>query len=250
MNPIRFVIIRAFVFFSPRRIARVLKNKIQNWVKFWVSYRAYIKISNYNPGKFDFYACVDEWTPSTYIEPTYFYQDSWAFEHIVRLKPSNHLDIGSHNKYVALLSKVVPVSMVDIRPLSLKMDSINFIEGSILNLKFPDKSLESVSSLCVIEHIGLGRYGDPLDPAGSIKAFKELMRVIKPGGNLFISFPIEEQATTYFNAHRAFNEREMLDHAAEFELKDKKYIFGNTYTSEYSPEFGVGCYWLQRKINN
>jgi ubiquinone/menaquinone biosynthesis C-methylase UbiE len=140
--------------------------------------------------------------------------------------------------------------MVDIRPLSLKMDSIQFIEGSVLNLQFPDKSLESVSSLCVIEHIGLGRYGDPLDPAGSIKAFKELMRVIKPGGDLFISFPIEEQSTTYFNAHRAFNEKEMLDLATGFEIKDKKYIFGTTYTSEYSPEFGVGCYWLQREMNN
>jgi SAM-dependent methyltransferase len=137
--------------------------------------------------------------------------------------------------------------MVDIRPLSLEMESIKFVEGSILNLDFPDKSVESISSLCVIEHIGLGRYGDPLDPEGSIKAFLELMRVVKPGGNLFISFPIEEKSKTYFNAHRAFDEQEMLAHADEFHILDKKYIFGTKFTHEYSPEFGVGCYWLQRK---
>ena len=247
MNPIKFLLIRSRVQLSPRRIARNHKYKIKNWIKFWRSYFSYYNISKDLDINFDFYPCIEEWTISTYIEPTYFYQDSWAFEHIVRLKPNSHLDVGSHNKYVALLSKVVPVTMVDIRPLSLDMESIKFVEGSVLNLNFPDKSLESVSSLCVIEHIGLGRYGDPLDVEGSIKAFKELMRVIKPGGNLFISFPIEENPVTYFNAHRAFNEKNMIDQAKGFEILDKKYIYGSNFTDEYSPEFGVGCYWLQRE---
>ena len=42
---------------------------------------------------------------------------------------------------------------------------------------FGDRSVPSLSCLHVVEHVGLGRYGDPLDPQGSIKAMRELQRV-------------------------------------------------------------------------
>ena len=247
MNVYKYILRRTLVYISPKKRIRIAKNKVLNWIRFWGSYRSYTNLQPVDGRSFEFYPCIEEWTASTYIEPTYFYQDAWAFEHIVKKKPKSHLDVGSHNKYVALLSKVLPVTMVDIRPLSLEMDSIKFVEGSVLNLNFPDKSLESVSSLCVIEHIGLGRYGDPLNPNGSIEAFRELMRVIRPGGDLYISFPIEENGKTYFNAHRAFNETDFLELAVGFRVLDKKYIYGNKFTSEYSAKFGVGCYWLQRE---
>ena len=91
----------------------------------------------------------------TEIEPTYFYQDAWAFEKIVNARPESHVDVGSHHKFVALLSKVVPVTMINIRPLQLPLDSLNFQEGSILEMPSADGSLKSLSSLCVIEHISI-----------------------------------------------------------------------------------------------
>jgi hypothetical protein len=140
------------------------------WNHFYSSLRAYKRLvqvktspSNLNE-PIVLYPCIWDATSVTPIEPTYFYQDSWAFDLVVKAKPRSHIDIGSHHKYVALLSKVVPLTMVDLRPLSLEMDSIKFVQGTILDLPFPDSSIESLSSLCVIEHIGLGRYGDPLDP--------------------------------------------------------------------------------------
>lgn len=192
----------------------------------------------------ELYPCLEDWTASTIIEPTYFYQDSWAFELIVKAKPSHHIDIGSHHKYVALLSKVVPLTMVDIRPLSLPLDSLNFIPGTILDLPFADNSVESLSSLCVIEHIGLGRYGDPLDEFGSVKACKELSRVIRSGGSLYISVPVQPRAKTYFNAHRSFNEFEFLCLFSDFTLKDKAYIYGSVFTRDSRDDLGVGCYHL------
>jgi SAM-dependent methyltransferase len=192
------------------------------------------------------YPCIWDATSVTPIEPTYFYQDSWAFDLVVRAKPSSHIDIGSHHKYVALLSKVVPLTMVDLRPLSLEMKSIKFVQGSILNLPFPDSSIESLSSLCVIEHIGLGRYGDPLDPLGSLKACNELARVIKPGGNLYISVPIEDIPKTYFNAHRSFNEDLFLNQFSHFTVQDKAYIYGENFTSQKQSCFGIGCYHLTK----
>jgi SAM-dependent methyltransferase len=192
------------------------------------------------------YPCLDDWTTTTIIEPTYFYQDSWAFERIVLENPSQHVDIGSHHKYVALLSKVVPLTMVDIRPLSCYLDSIKFIQGSILDIPFPDQSIESLSSLCVVEHIGLGRYGDPLDPNGSINACKELARVIKTGGSLYLSVPIERFPKTYFNAHRSFDEEAFLANFIKFSVREKAYIYGNLFTTEKQDIFGIGCYHLEK----
>jgi SAM-dependent methyltransferase len=192
------------------------------------------------------YPCIWDATTDTPIEPSYFYQDSWAFDLIVKAKPRSHIDIGSHHKYVALLSKVVPLTMVDLRPLSLEMESIRFVQGTILDLPFSDNSIESLSSLCVIEHIGLGRYGDPLDPLGSLKACNELARVIKPGGNLYISVPIEDNPKTYFNAHRSFREEKILGHFSQFSVQDKSYIYGNSFTNQKRPCFGVGCYHLRK----
>lgn len=193
------------------------------------------------------YPCLYDKTEQTKIEPIYFYQDAWAFERIFLSKPTNHVDIGSHHKFVALLSKIVKLTMVDIRPLSLQLDTINFLEGSILNLPFSDNSINSLSSLCVIEHIGLGRYGDPLDPSGSEKAFKEVTRVLNIGGDFYISVPIEEVNKVYFNAHRAFNEEYLLKQLlGNYEVVDKKYIYGNEFLSKKNKSWGIGCYHLKK----
>lgn len=201
----------------------------------------------YRALKSKLYPCLNDATEFTYIEPTYFYQDAWAFEQIISQNPNSHIDIGSQNKFVALLSKVVPTTMIDIRPLSLSLDSIKFIKGDILNIPFSDKSIDSLSCLCVIEHIGLGRYGDPLDPLGSEKAFREVARVISPGGHLYISVPVEKQNTVYFNAHRSFTEDYILSFFADFKIIDKKYIYGNSFGDKTEEYFGTGCYHLQRK---
>ncbi|MDP4286113.1 MAG: DUF268 domain-containing protein [Bacteroidota bacterium] len=193
------------------------------------------------------YPCLFDKTQQTNIEPIYFYQDAWAFERIVSERPSNHIDIGSHHKFVALLSKITNLSMVDLRPLSLEMNSINFIKGDILNLPFENESIDSLSSLCVIEHIGLGRYGDTLDPGGSEKAFNEIARILKIGSNFYMSVPVEEVNKVYFNAHRAFNEDFLLNELLRnYQVFDRKYIYGNQFLSEKKNGWGVGCYHLRK----
>lgn len=218
-----------------------------NWKRFWQSYYNYKNLASAEnqPSLKYLFPCLGDDLAETPIEPTYFYQDCWAFEKIIKQSPQSHIDVGSHHKFVALLSKVIPVTMVDIRPLSLPLDSLSFKKGSILDLPFEDNSIESLSSLCVIEHIGLGRYGDPLDPKGTEKAIAELKRVIKPQGYLYISLLIDDENITFFNAHRAYKEDYLESLFSPFQLIEKAYIYGNQFTHIKQTGFGVGLYCLQ-----
>jgi SAM-dependent methyltransferase len=216
--------------------------------KFWRSYKEYQRISppSMQPSLNYIYPCLGDDTTETQIEPIYFYQDAWAFERIIQQQPESHVDVGSHHKFVALLSIVISVTMIDFRPLSLPLDSLRFQKGSILELPFEDNSILSVSSLCVIEHIGLGRYGDPLDFDGTEKAITELKRILAPGGTLYLSVPIDDENRTYFNAHRAFNEDYLFELFKPLQVLEKRYIFGNSFSDQPKTGFGVGCYFLRK----
>ncbi|GMH96374.1 hypothetical protein TrST_g1438 [Triparma strigata] len=47
-----------------------------------------------------------------------------------------------------------------------------------------------VWSISSFEHDGLGRYGDPLNPEGDLKAMKECWGYLKEGGKMFLSVPV------------------------------------------------------------
>lgn len=229
--------------------SRTREERKKAWERFWRDWARYLEMSppDRRPAYRNLWPQVGEDVGETSVEPIYFYQDAWAFEHIVREGPALHVDVGSHHKFAALLSKVVPVTMVDIRPLPVNLDSLKFKEGSILDLPFENASLPSVSSICVIEHIGLGRYGDVLDPFGTEKALEELKRVIAPAGYLYISVPLDTVTRTYFNAHRAFSEGEILKLCEPFEVVERMYIYGMESVKEKRHSPGTGCYKLRRR---
>jgi SAM-dependent methyltransferase len=191
---------------------------------------------------------LDDKTALTPLDPVYFLQDTWAARKIFELKPEHHHDVGSSAKTMGILSQYVPLTMVDIRPLPLELPGLRFVKGSILDLPFEDESIQSLSSLCVIEHIGLGRYGDPLDAHGSEKAAAELARVVRPGGTLLLSVPISASNTVYFNAHRAFT-RDYLLHLFEgFELLEERYQYGFELVTTCDPDrgFGTGLFMFRK----
>jgi SAM-dependent methyltransferase len=243
--------------------ARSLARRVRDWGRecarwrwFWSSYRAYRQAAEreapgapgaaLRPSPAHLWPCLTDATQHTPLEPIYFYQGAWAFERIIAQRPESHVDVASDAFFVALLSKVVPTTMVDIRPPALALQSLSFRKGSILDLPFETGSQQSVSSMCVVEHIGLGRYGDPIDPAGSEKAFAELKRIVRPGGHLFLSVPLDEENRVYFNAHRAFEEPYLLRLFEPFEVLDRQYIYGNRFGPEPGRGFGTGCYHLRR----
>lgn len=132
----------------------------------------------------------------------YFYQDVWALRHLKQLQPDEHHDVGSRlDGFVAQATAICPVIYWDIRPPQFELPNFQFRQGNILNLPLATGSIRSLSCLHVAEHIGLGRYDDPIDPAGTEKALRELQRVVVPGGQLLFSIPIGRERVE-FNAQR------------------------------------------------
>jgi SAM-dependent methyltransferase len=135
----------------------------------------------------------------------YFLQDLWAAQWLFRHDVAYHVDVGSRiDGFVGHLLTFSRVCYVDIRPVHAIVPGFEFRPGNIVRLPFQDDSLETLSCLHAIEHVGLGRYGDPVDPQGHVKAARELSRVLKPGGALLLSTPVGRQRVV-FDAHRVFD---------------------------------------------
>ena len=147
--------------------------------------------------------CPQLWDrlPSSPFDGHYFFQDTWAAQLIASRCPDRHVDVGSRIDFVGFLTALTEVMFVDLRPLDVELDRLTCVQGSILSLPFSDGEVSSLSCLHVAEHIGLGRYGDELDPAGTVKAARELSRVLAPGGRLLFALPVGRPRVE-FNAHR------------------------------------------------
>jgi predicted SAM-dependent methyltransferase len=171
----------------------------------------------------DFYPCLFDKTAQTKFDPQYFYQAAWATIAINNNSPTIHVDVGSDIKFVGMLTAITKVKFVDIRPLDVELRNLECISGSIMQLPFEDESLESISSLHVLEHIGLGRYGDPIDPKGAEKSIIELTRVLQVGGFLYISIPVGSQRIQ-FNSHRTFSPEEIKNLFSHLKFIANAYI--------------------------
>lgn len=216
----------------------------------WKNYKKLPRNSSFAIATGDIYPRLFDKTSATDIDPVYFYQNAWCAKKIFENKPSRHYDIGSKVDLVGIISQFAPTTMVDIRPLKVSLPELSFIKGNILELPFKDGSVSSLSSICVIEHIGLGRYGDSLDQFGSEKAVKELTRVLANGGSLYISVPVDNENKTHFNAHRAFTRDYVIELFSSLSLVEEKYIYGRSFshTCDYSKNFGTGLFWFKKII--
>lgn len=165
----------------------------------------------------DAYPCLYDRTHATQIDAHYFYQNIWAMRRIKECAVSEHVDVGSLASFVGLLSTIVKVIFIDIRPLEVKLSNFESRSGTLLSLPFANNSVPSISCLHVAEHIGLGRYGDPLDPLGTRKAARELTRVLAAQGHLYFSLPVG-QPRVCFNAHRIHSPAQILEYFSGLKL--------------------------------
>lgn len=152
----------------------------------------------------------------------YFWQDLWAARLIIRSGIKYHFDIGSRlDGFIAhLLAADIDVTMIDIREFPGQVECLHTIVDDATSLRqIQDESIESMSALCSLEHFGLGRYGDPVDPEACFKCFGNIQRKLAQGGKLYISLPIGKERVE-FNAHRVFYASTVVECFQSLQLKE------------------------------
>ena len=176
----------------------------------------------------------------------YFWQDLWAARLVVSSGVKQHFDIGSRlDGFIAhLLASGIEVTMIDIRKFPEKVDSLFTIVDDATSLKrIPDNSIESLSALCSLEHFGLGRYGDPIDPEACFKCFDNIQKKMKTGGKLYISLPIGKERLE-FNAHRVFYPSTVIECFGTLKLEEF------SCTSDGKIEYDVDIHKYDNDLHN
>jgi hypothetical protein len=160
------------------------------------------------------------------MKGAYFHHDLWVARDIYERKPVKHVDIGSRiDGFVAHVAVFREIEVFDIRDQQSKVKNILFKRADFMQLPEELKEYsDSISSLNAIEHFGLGRYGDPIDPDGHIKGIKNIYDMLKKGGIFYFSVPIGRQRIE-FNAHRVFDVSYLLKlFEGKFEVVTFSYV--------------------------
>jgi SAM-dependent methyltransferase len=192
-------------------------------------------------------------TASTPFSADYFYMGAWATRRLIARNPARHVDIGGANFFISTLTASIPVIFLDYRPLHASLSGFHGVVGDILALPFADDSIQSLSCLHVAEHIGLGRYGDKLDPNGTQKAIRELSRITAPGGDLLFALPVGVERLC-FNAHRIHAPATISNLFQGFDLiefsgvhDDGTFVERANLHDFDADEYGCGLYWFRKR---
>jgi SAM-dependent methyltransferase len=141
------------------------------------------------------------------IEDEYFWQDLLAARWIFEANPQRHVDVGSRvDGFIAHLATFREVEVLDVRPMQREIPGVVFrrLDLTRSDAEVGEGYCDSLSCLHALEHFGLGRYGDRIDPAGHERGIANMARLLRSGGRFYLSTPIGRERVE-FNAHRVFD---------------------------------------------
>jgi len=202
----------------------------------------------------NFYPQIRDKTKATSFDRHYLYHTAWAARKVKEINPEFHIDVASSLYFCSLVSAFVPVRFYDFRPPVLELPNLQVHRGDLMKLPFENNSVSSLSCMHTVEHIGLGRYGDPIDPDGDLKAIKELKRVLAINGSLLFVVPIGGRPKIHFNAHRIYTYDQIMNYFSDLTLKEfaliPQYekdggIIKNATKEQIAKEnYACGCFWF------
>jgi hypothetical protein len=230
----------------PQRIARIF-----GYISEFVRYRR-VKDNRFAVKWSEMYPCLDDRISTTPFDQHYIYHPAWAARILATNKPEYHVDISSILSFSTIVSAFIPVKFYDYRPAEISLSGLGSESADLLALPFADGSIPSLSCMHTVEHIGLGRYGDPIDPGGDIKATRELIRVLKTGGDLLFVTPVGKPKIA-FNAHRVYSHLQIMEYFSTLNLMEFSMIPDSggliiNADPEMVPsqEYACGCYWFRK----
>lgn len=194
--------------FDPRRLLRSLRG-IPRFAVDWWRFR-----KNYS-GTLAWQPCLhDRYEEGGATRNEYFWQDLLVARWIFEARPQRHVDVGSRvDGFVAHVASFRDVEVLDVRPISSQIPGIVFKQADLMRSDslpdFAEGYCDSLSCLHAIEHFGLGRYGDPIDPSGHERGIANMVRLLKAGGTFYLSTPVGRERVE-FNANRVFDPRSIV----------------------------------------
>lgn len=189
--------------------------------------RDFIKFKAGFSGSIHLVPCLgDRFEEAGVTKSEYFWQDLLVARRIFHDRPIRHVDVGSRlDGFVAHLASFREVEVFDIRPVSTNIPGVFFRQADLMSEGSISAYVQGVRGYCdslsclhAIEHFGLGRYSDPVDPLGYARGIINLSMLLLPGGRLYLSTPIGRQRVE-FNANWIFNPATIVETATVAGLK-------------------------------
>jgi hypothetical protein len=179
--------------------------------------RDWIVFRRKHQGKMKFMPCLhDRYAEGGAATGEYFWQDLVVARAIYESNPIKHVDIGSRvDGFVAHLASFRQCEVFDIRPISSIVPGVIFRQADVMNQaslpinKEGGGYCDSLSCLHALEHFGLGRYGDPVNPLGYQRGIANMARLLHNGGTFYLSTPIGQERVE-FNANWVFDPRSII----------------------------------------
>jgi len=191
-------------------------------------YQAFVFRQRFD-GMIEWQPCLqDRYAEAGSTKNEYFWQDLIVAQWIYQANPVRHIDFGSRiDGFVAHVASYRKIEVIDIRPSTsmipnvkyITRDIMNLTNGSILNLSKDSSGFycDSISCLHVLEHIGLGRYGDNIDPYGYERAFSNIVQFLSEGGSFYLSTPVGTERVN-FNSNWVFSPYKLMSLAEKSNL--------------------------------
>jgi SAM-dependent methyltransferase len=188
-----------------RRLATYLKSDRRPWSEGYDEYkREFLNEALLNEGLLDSLVKGDPLPEAYgYRLDARVIEIPWVLAHLRQRQGGSFLDAGSALNHDFVLQSA-PLADKRIIIVTLAPEGqafwnlgVSYVYGDLRRLDFRDECFETVACISTIEHIGMDNsmyagdedFAQRSDPAEFVTAVKELKRVLKPGGSLFISFP-------------------------------------------------------------
>ena len=155
------------------------------------------------------------------------------------------IDFPIHGKDVCIIGSVMPwyesialefkcksCTVIEYRKQICNYDRLKYIQPHEVN----SQKFDVILSVSSIEHDGLGRYGDPIDPDGDIKAMNKCYDLLKDSGILFLAVPIGQDEVVW-NAHRIYGKIRLPEIISRFKLIGKYGITEGSWDFKYPTKF-------------
>lgn len=142
-------------------------------------------------------------------------------------KPNSEiLDVGCNESLLTLhmASLGHKVTALDLNGYGFSHPNIEVLKGDICTIDLPAQKYDYIIFLSVLEHVGLGAYGEEGFGGGDRKALERAKRFLKPDGKIIITTPFGKGTIT--PTQRVYSTETIAGLFSGFNVELEKYFKG------------------------